>query len=176
KSKYQKVKLFESGHFGRILTLDGVVQCTESDEYVYHEMLTHLPIMAHGKVQSVLIVGGGDGGILEEVLKHKSVKRVTMVEIDDMVIKVAKKYLPKICGKAFEDKRTNLIVGDGAKWVAETNERLDVIIGDRTEPIGPATVLFNKAFYRNCQRAMEPGAILVAQIGVLHRQRAQLHN
>src|SRR5690606_38611255 len=174
KSKYQKVKLFEPGHFGRILTLDGVVQCTESDDYVYHELLTHLPIMAHGKVQSVLIVGGGDGGILEEVLKHKSVKRVTMVEIDDMVIKVAKKYLPKICGKAFEDKRTNLIVGDGAKWVAETNERYDLIIVDRPDPIGPATVLFSKAFYRNCQRVMKPGAILVAQNGVPHMQGPEL--
>src|SRR5690606_28609739 len=118
KSKYQKVKLFESGHFGRILTLDVVVQCTESDEYVYHEMLTHLPIMAHGKVQSVLIVGGVDGGILEEVLKHKSVKRVTMVKIDDMVIKVANKYLTKIFRTVFEDKRNNLGVGNGVKWVS----------------------------------------------------------
>lgn len=174
KSKYQKVVVFESGRFGRILGLDGVVQCTEGDEFVYHEMLTHLPIMAHGNVQSVLIIGGGDGGILEEVLKHKSVKRATMVEIDDVVIDVSKKFLPKICGKAFEDKRTNLVVGDGAAWVAETDERYDLIIVDRPDPIGPATVLFSREFYKNCQRVMKPGAILVAQNGVPHMQGPEL--
>lgn len=174
KSKYQKVKVFESGRFGRMLALDGVVQCTEGDEFVYHEMLTHLPIMAHGNVQSVLIIGGGDGGILEEVLKHKGVKRATMVEIDGMVIDVSKKFLPKICGKAFQDKRTNLVVGDGAAWVAETDERYDLVIVDRPDPVGPATVLFSKAFYDNCRRVMKPGAILVAQNGVPHMQGPEL--
>lgn len=174
KSKYQKVKVFESGRFGRMLALDGVVQCTEGDEFVYHEMLTHLPIMAHGNVQSVLIIGGGDGGILEEVLKHKGVKRATMVEIDGMVIDVSKKFLPKICGKAFQDTRTNLIVGDGAAWVAETDERYDLVIVDRPDPVGPATVLFSKAFYDNCRRVMKPGAILVAQNGVPHMQGPEL--
>jgi len=174
KSKYQNVGVFESGRFGRILALDGVVQCTEGDEFVYHEMLTHLPILAHGKVQSVLIIGGGDGGILEEVLKHKAIKRVTMVEIDGDVIEVAKKYLPKICGKAFSDKRTNLIVGDGAAYVAETKERYDIVIVDRPDPVGPATVLFSKAFYDNCRRVMKPGAILVAQNGVPHMQGPEL--
>lgn len=174
KSRYQKVKVFESGRFGRVLALDGVVQCTEGDEFVYHEMLTHLPILAHGNVQSVLIVGGGDGGILEEVLKHKGIKRVTMVEIDGVVIEVAKKYLPKICGKAFADKRTNLIVGDGAAWVRDTDERYDLVIVDRPDPVGPATVLFSKGFYDNCRRVMKPGAILVAQNGVPHMQGPEL--
>ncbi len=174
RSKYQKVGVFESGRFGRILALDGVVQCTEGDEFVYHEMLTHLPILAHGKVESVLIIGGGDGGILEEVLKHKSIKRATMVEIDGEVIEVAKKYLPKICGKAFSDKRTNLIVGDGAAYVAETKNRYDLVIVDRPDPVGPATVLFSEGFYRNCHRVMKPGAILVAQNGVPHMQGPEL--
>jgi spermidine synthase len=174
RSKYQKVGVFESGRFGRILALDGVVQCTEGDEFVYHEMLTHLPILAHGKVESVLIIGGGDGGILEEVLKHKSVKRATMVEIDGEVIEVAKKYLPKICGKAFADKRTNLIVGDGAAYVAETKNRYDLVIVDRPDPVGPATVLFSEGFYRNCRRVMKPNAILVAQNGVPHMQGPEL--
>ena len=174
RSKYQKVGVFESGRFGRILALDGVVQCTEGDEFVYHEMLTHLPILAHGKVESVLIIGGGDGGILEEVLKHKSVKRATMVEIDGEVIEVAKKYLPKICGKAFSDKRTNLIVGDGAAYVAETKNRYDLVIVDRPDPVGPATVLFSEGFYRNCRRVMKPNAILVAQNGVPHMQGPEL--
>jgi spermidine synthase len=174
RSKYQQVGVFESGRFGRILVLDGVVQCTEGDEFVYHEMLTHLPILAHGAVQSVLIIGGGDGGILEEVLKHKSIKRVTMVEIDGEVIEVAKKYLPKICGKAFSDKRTNLIVGDGAAYVAETKERYDLVIVDRPDPVGPATVLFSEGFYRNCRRVMKPNGILVAQNGVPHMQGPEL--
>lgn len=174
RSKYQKVGVFESGRFGRILALDGVVQCTEGDEFVYHEMLTHLPILAHGKVESVLIIGGGDGGILEEVLKHKSVKRATMVEIDGEVIEVARKYLPKICGKAFSDKRTNLIVGDGAAYVAETKNRYDLVIVDRPDPVGPATVLFSEGFYRNCRRVMKPNAILVAQNGVPHMQGPEL--
>lgn len=174
RSKYQNVGVFESGRFGRILALDGVVQCTEGDEFVYHEMLTHLPILAHGKVESVLIIGGGDGGILEEVLKHKSVKRATMVEIDGEVIEVAKKYLPKICGKAFSDKRTNLIVGDGAAYVAETKNRYDLVIVDRPDPVGPATVLFSEGFYRNCRRVMKPNAILVAQNGVPHMQGPEL--
>ena len=174
RSKYQNVGVFESGRFGRVLALDGVVQCTEGDEFVYHEMLTHLPILAHGKVESVLIIGGGDGGILEEVLKHKSVKRATMVEIDGEVIEVAKKYLPKICGKAFSDKRTNLIVGDGAAYVAETKNRYDLVIVDRPDPVGPATVLFSEGFYRNCRRVMKPNAILVAQNGVPHMQGPEL--
>lgn len=174
RSKYQNVGVFESGRFGRVLALDGVVQCTEGDEFVYHEMLTHLPILAHGKVESVLIIGGGDGGILEEVLKHRSVKRATMVEIDGEVIEVAKKYLPKICGKAFSDKRTNLIVGDGAAYVAETKNRYDLVIVDRPDPVGPATVLFSEGFYRNCRRVMKPGAILVAQNGVPHMQGPEL--
>ncbi|QDO97288.1 polyamine aminopropyltransferase [Ferrovibrio terrae] len=174
RSKYQNVGVFESGRFGRILALDGVVQCTEGDEFVYHEMLTHLPILAHGKVESVLIIGGGDGGILEEVLKHTSVKRATMVEIDGEVIEVAKKYLPKICGKAFSDKRTNLIVGDGAAYVAETKNRYDLVIVDRPDPVGPATVLFSEGFYRNCRRVMKPNAILVAQNGVPHMQGPEL--
>ena len=174
RSKYQNVGVFESGRFGRILALDGVVQCTEGDEFVYHEMLTHLPILAHGKVESVLIIGGGDGGILEEVLKHKSVKRATMVEIDGEVIEVARKYLPKICGKAFSDKRTNLIVGDGAAYVAETKNRYDLVIVDRPDPVGPATVLFSEGFYRNCRRVMKPNAILVAQNGVPHMQGPEL--
>ncbi|MBX3453566.1 polyamine aminopropyltransferase [Ferrovibrio sp.] len=174
KSKYQKVVVFESARYGRILGLDGVVQCTEGDEFVYHEMLTHLPILAHGKVRDVLIVGGGDGGILEEVLKHKSVRRATMVEIDDVVIDVSKKFLSSICGKAFKDKRTNLVVGDGAAWVRDTEERYDLIIVDRPDPVGPATVLFSAEFYKNCKRVMKPGAILVAQNGVPHMQGPEL--
>jgi len=174
RSQFQSIVVFESGSYGRILALDGVVQCTEGDEFVYHEMLTHLPMLAHGGVKDVLIIGGGDGGILEEVLKHKSVRRATMVEIDGDVIEAAKQYLPKICGKAFKDKRTNLIVGDGAAWVKETEERYDLVIVDRPDPVGPATVLFSRDFYKNCRRVMKPGAVLVAQNGVPQMQGPEL--
>lgn len=166
KSAYQKIEVFETQDFGRMLALDGVVQTTERDEFVYHEMMTHLPIFAHGQVESILIIGAGDGGILEEALKHKSVKRAVMVEIDGQVIEVSKKYLPKICGKAFSDKRAEVIVGDGAKFMAETEERFDLVIVDSSDPIGPATVLFESPFYRNCKRVMKPRAILVNQNGV----------
>lgn len=166
RSKFQSVKVFDSARFGRVLALDDIVQTTERDEFVYHEMMAHLPIIAHGKARQVLIIGGGDGGILEEVLKHKSVERCTIVEIDDKVVEVAKQYFTSICGKAFKDKRTNLVIGDGAKWVAETDERYDVVIVDSSDPIGPATVLFDSPFYRGCRRVLKRGGIMVNQNGV----------
>ena len=174
RSRYQRIKIFESARFGRVLALDGVVQTTEGDEFVYHEMLTHLPILAHGKVKRVLIVGGGDGGILEEVLKHKSVKRATMVEIDDQVIAVSKCHLRKICGRAFEDPRANVVVGDGAQWVKETDERYDLIVVDRPDPVGPAEILFSRGFYADCRRVMAKRGILVAQNGVPAMQGQEL--
>lgn len=166
KSKYQKVEVLETARFGRMLALDGVVQTTEADEFVYHEMLTHLPMLAHGAVENILIIGAGDGGILEEALKHKSVKRAVMVEIDGDVIAVSKKFLPKICGKAFSDKRAHVIVGDGARFMAETDERFDLVIVDSSDPIGPATVLFESPFYRNCKRVLRPRGVMVNQNGV----------
>lgn len=174
RSRFQRVKVFESARFGRVLALDGIVQTTTADEFVYHEMMSHLPILANGRAESVLIIGGGDGGILEEVLKHRRVKRATMVEIDDLVIKVSKKYLPSICGRAFADRRTNLIVGDGARHVAETDERYDVVIVDSSDPIGPAEVLFDSPFYRNCRRVLRPGGIMVNQNGVPFMQGSEV--
>lgn len=166
RSKFQKIRVFESARFGRVLTLDDVVQTTEADEFVYHEMMAHLPVFAQGKARSVLIIGGGDGGILEEVLKHKSVERVTMVEIDGQVIEVAQQYLPSICGKAFRNRRTELIVGDGAAYVAETDQRYDVVIVDSSDPIGPAEVLFASPFYQGCRRVLNKGGVMVTQNGV----------
>jgi spermidine synthase len=166
RSRYQRVKIFESARYGRVLVLDGVVQTTERDEFIYHEMLTHLPILAHGRVRDVLIIGGGDGGILEEVLKHKGVRRATMVEIDDLVVKVSQRYLKSICGRAFADPRTNLVIGDGARWVKETAERYDLIVIDRPDPVGPAEVLFSGGFYDDCRRVLKKGGIVVAQNGV----------
>lgn len=165
KTEHQDLIIFENPVYGRVLALDNIVQVTEKDEYVYHEMMTHVPILAHGKARLVLIIGGGDGGILREALKHK-LERVTMVEIDRAVVDMCVKYMPSIPGKAFNDKRTNLIIDDGARFVAETADRFDVIIVDSTDPIGPGEVLFTEAFYRNCRRCLTPGGILVNQNGV----------
>ncbi len=174
KTEHQRLQLFESKAFGRVLTLDSVVQTTESDEFIYHEMMAHLPILAHGKAKRVLIIGGGDGGMAEEVLKHESVESVTMVEIDAGVVEFSKQYLPNICKDAFDDPRLNLVIADGAKFVAETDERFDVAIIDSTDPIGPAEVLFTEAFYGNVKRCLNEGGVVATQNGVPFLQGDEL--
>lgn len=174
RSEHQHLVLFENPTFGRMLALDGAIQTTERDEFIYHEMLAHVPILAHGKARRVLIIGGGDGGMLEEVLKHKTVERVTMVEIDASVVTFSREHLSKICGQAFEDPRTNLVIADGARFVAEAAERYDVVIVDSTDPIGPGAVLFTESFYRHCHRILGPGGILVTQNGVPFMQADEL--
>jgi len=166
RTEHQDLVIFENPTYGRVLALDDVIQVTEKDEFVYHEMMTHVPILAHGKARNVLIIGGGDGGILREALRHKSVRNVTMVEIDRGVVDMCLKYMPSIPQKAFNDKRTDLVIADGARFVAETRERYDVIIVDSTDPMGPGEVLFTEEFYRNCRRCMTPGGVLVNQNGV----------
>ena len=166
KTDFQELAIHETPAFGRILTLDGVCQTTERDEFFYHEMMTHLPILAHGQVRKVLIIGGGDGGILRETLKHRSVEKATLVEIDPAVIELTKTYIPSIPGRAFEDPRTELVIGDGVKFVAETAEKYDVVMVDSTDPIGPAEVLFQTDFYAQCKRCLTERGILVTQNGV----------
>jgi spermidine synthase len=156
-----------------VLALDDIVQVTTNDEYVYHEMMVHVPLFAHGRAREVLIIGGGDGGILREVLKHP-VRRATMVEIDRAVVDMCLKYMPTIPGKAFADKRTNLVITDGARFVAESKDRFDAIIVDSTDPMGPGEVLFTEAFYKNCRRLLNPGGILVNQNGVPFMQPSEL--
>jgi len=175
RSKFQNVKVLQTVEFGRMLVLDGVCQTTEHDEFVYHEMMVHLPLFAHGAAKRVLIIGGGDGGILEEVLKHP-VERVVMVEIDDRVIEVSTEWLPSICGRAFADQRTHLLVDDGARFVAETDERFDVVIVDSSDPIGPAEVLFASPFYSACKRCLTADGIMVNQNGVPFLQSAETSN
>ena len=162
---YQDVEVFENETLGRVLALDGVVQITERDEFVYHEMLVHAPMFAHGEARRVLIVGGGDGGALEETLKHP-VEGVVVVEIDRAVIDLCREHLPSVCGDAFDDGRLDLVIGDGATFVAETDRRFDVILVDSTEPVGPGDVLFDTPFYADCRRRLAPGGILVTQNSV----------
>ena len=170
---FQDLVIFRNARFGRIMALDGVIQTTEADEYVYHEMLAHVPLFAHGTAKRVLIIGGGDGGVLREVLRHP-VESVTEVELDAGVVEISKQHLPSICGNAYDDPRTNLVIGDGAKFVAETQERFDVILVDSTDPIGPGTVLFSREFYANCKRRLTERGILVTQNGVPFMQSDEL--
>ena len=162
----QALAIFENDRFGRVLALDGVVQTTQADEFVYHEMMAHVPLIAHGHAKNVLIIGGGDGGILREVARHKKVKKIVMVEIDRSVVDLSKKYLPTLSDGSFDDPRFELVIDDGAEYVKNTKDRFDVIICDSTDPIGPGEVLFTKEFYGNCKKILKTGGIFVNQNGV----------
>lgn len=166
KTAFQDLVIFDNARLGRVLALDGVIQLTEADEHIYHEMLAHVPILAHGHVQRVLIIGGGDGGMAREVLRHPTVEAVVQVEIDPSTIELSKKWMPNVSRGAFDNPRLQLIIDDGAKFVQETEERFDVIICDSTDPIGPGSVLFTSEFYGNCKRILNPNGIFVNQNGV----------
>ncbi|MDV7339079.1 polyamine aminopropyltransferase [Terasakiella sp. A23] len=165
KTEHQDLIIFENDYFGRVMALDGVIQTTDRDEFIYHEMISHVPILAHGAARKVLIIGGGDGGVLREVLRHEDVD-CTMVEIDASVVEMSKKYFPDHSAGAFENPRCNLVIADGLKFVKETTDRFDVIIVDSTDPIGPGEVLFTSDFYRDCQACLTEKGILVTQNGV----------
>lgn len=175
-TEHQRLRVFENPTFGRILTLDGVVQTTEGDNFIYHEMMSHVPILAHGDARRVLIVGGGDGGMAKTVLKHTSVKHVTMVEIDAGVVDFSKEYLPMLSDGAFDDPRLELVIADGAAFMKETEGGYDVIIIDSTDPIGPGEVLFTDSFYGHAKRALSPDGVLVTQNGVPFMQGDELTN
>jgi spermidine synthase len=173
-TEHQHLVLFEHPFFGKMLMLDGATQVTTRDEFVYHEMMTHVPIFAHGSAKEVLIVGGGDCGIAEEVLKHKSVKRLTQVEIDASVVEFSKEHFPEFTKPVLADKRFDLVIDDGMNYVAETDRRFDVIIVDSTDPQGPGKVLFSSKFYAACKRCMAKGAVMVTQNGVPIFQAGEL--
>ena len=173
KTGHQDLQVFENPRFGRVLTLDGIVQTTEGDEFIYHEMLAHVPILAHGAVKKVLVIGGGDGGMLKQVLRHENIE-ATLVEIDEGVIAFCREYLPSIGENIFDSPRARVIITDGAKYVAETDDRYDVIIIDSTDPVGPGAILFSAEFYKNCKRCLTPGGILVTQNGVAFVQQEEV--
>lgn len=166
KTEHQHLMIFHNAFLGRVMTLDGVVQTTERDEFIYHEMLAHVPLLAHGEAKRVLIIGGGDGGMLREVLKHQSVGHATLVEIDADVITMAKEYLPNHSAGAFDDPRAEIVIADGMDFVRDTAQRFDVIISDSTDPIGPGEVLFSDDFYAASRRLINPGGVMVTQNGV----------
>ena len=165
KTEHQHLIIFHNAQLGRVMTLDGIVQTTEADEFIYHEMLTHVPMLAHGKAKRVLIIGGGDGGMLREVVKHP-IEHVTQVEIDKAVVDMAIEYLPNHSAGAYDDPRLNLVIDDGMNFVKNTAEKFDVIISDSTDPIGPGEVLFTDNFYAQAKRCLAPNGILVTQNGV----------
>jgi spermidine synthase len=174
RTEHQHLVLFEHKYFGKMLMLDGATQVTTRDEFIYHEMMTHVPILAHGRAREVLIVGGGDCGIAEEVLKHKSVERLTQVEIDASVVEFSKEHFPEFTRPVLGNKRFDLVIDDGMNYVAKTDRRFDVIIVDSTDPQGPGKVLFTRKFYAACKRAMTAGGVMVTQNGVPFLQPAEL--
>ena len=174
RTEHQHLVIFQNPRMGRVMALDGVIQTTEADEFIYHEMLTHVPILAHGRAKRVLIIGGGDGGMLREVAKHATVEHITMVEIDGTVVEMCKEYLPNHSKGAFADSRLNLVIDDGMRFVANTQEKFDVIISDSTDPIGPGEVLFSENFYQACHRCLNEGGILVTQNGTPFMQLSEV--
>ncbi len=163
KSDFQKVEIFETdSSLGRVLTLDDLMMTTEGDEYHYHEMITHIPMMHHKNPENVLVIGGGDGGTVREVLKHKSVKKVVLCEIDSMVIDACKKYLPTIsCG--LSDSRVEIKVEDAIEFIKDKKNEYDIVLIDSTDPMGPGEGLFTEEFYTNVKNSLREGGIVTAQ-------------
>jgi spermidine synthase len=166
RTEHQHLVLFEHKYFGKVLMLDGATQVTTRDEFIYHEMMTHVPILAHGRARDVLIVGGGDCGIAKEVLKHRSVGRLTQVEMDASVVEFSQQHFPEFTAPVLADPRFDLVIDDGMNYVAATDRRFDAIIVDSTDPQGPGKVLFSRAFYAACKRCLAAGGVMVTQNGV----------
>lgn len=173
---HQDLVIFENASLGRVMALDGVVQTTERDEFIYHEMMTHVPLLAHGNAKRVLIIGGGDGAMLREVSRHKGIEQITMVEIDAGVVEFCQQYLPRHSAGAFQDPRLNLVIDDGVNFVSQCKDKFDVIISDCTDPIGPGESLFTSAFYEGCHRCLNENGIFVAQNGVCFLQQEEAVN
>jgi spermidine synthase len=176
RTEHQHMIIFQNPCFGRVLALDGIVQTTEADEFIYHEMMAHVPLFAHGQATKVLIIGGGDGGMLREVARHQNVEQVVQVEIDQAVIEMSERFLPQHSQGAFQDSRVEIVIADGLQFVQETPLRFDVIISDSTDPVGPGETLFSKGFYANCHRCLKPGGILATQNGVCYMQLQEVRN
>lgn len=164
RSPFQTVEVVETAGHGRLLLIDGMTMTSERDEFVYHEMIAHPALFVHPRPRRVLVIGGGDGGTVREVLRHKSVEECVLVEIDALVVDAAKRFLPGT-GRALKDRRCRARIEDGVKFVAETAERFDCVIVDSTEPFGPAKELFGPKFYRDCRRVLTKDGIVVSQAG-----------
>lgn len=162
RSGFQKIDVVQTAFFGRMLLLDDLVMTTEKDEFIYHDMISHIPLLAHPDPRRVLVIGGGDGGTVREVLKHPSVEEVVLCEIDGEVIEVSKRFLPTISG-ALDDPRVTVEVADGAAYIANHPNSFDAILVDSTDPFGPGAQLFNAEFYTRVKEALRPGGVVANQ-------------
>ncbi len=161
-SDYQEISVYESKEFGRFLTLDGVVMLTEKDEFIYHEMMVHVPLAVNPAIERVLVIGAGDGGVLRELSKYEGIRHIDVVEIDERVIAVSRKFLQKTaCG--FDNPKAHIHIADGLKFVRRTDSKYDLILVDSTDPLGPGEVLFTKEFYGNCHKALTANGIMINQ-------------
>ena len=161
-SRFQRIDVFESIQFGRMLVLDGVLMLTEKDEFIYHEMIVHVPMAAHPNANNILVIGGGDGGAIRELCKYKSIERIDFVEIDEQVVKVCREYL-KNTATNFDDERITCYFEDGLRFIRRCHDVYDIVIVDSTDPFGPGEGLFTKEFYGNCFKALKEDGILVNQ-------------
>jgi spermidine synthase len=159
---YQKLEIYDTVHFGKLLTLDGRVMLSDKDEFVYHEMMSHPVLCTHKNPQKVLVVGGGDGGVIREILKHDSIQEVTLCEIDERVTRLSQQYFPAVSGK-LEDPRVKLVFQDGIKYTEQFEHYFDIIITDSTDPIGHAVSLFQEDYYHRVKRALKPNGCVICQ-------------
>ena len=162
KSDFQKIDIIDTDALGKVLLIDGLVMISDREEFVYHEMIAHVPMFTHSNPKRVLIIGGGDGGTLREVIRHPSVEKATMVEIDPLVVDACKEHFPNV-SCAMTDPKAEVLIEDGVKYVAETKEKFDVVIVDSTDPIGPAAPLFGNEFYQNVCKILNDDGIVVSQ-------------
>ena len=161
-SEFQRIDLFETQEYGRLLVIDGFVMCTEKDEFIYHEMIVHVPMAVAPGIRRVLVIGAGDGGVVRELTRYGTIERIDLVEIDEMVVTVCREYLPQTACR-FDDERVRLFYRDGVEFVRQKENAYDLIIVDSTDPIGPGEGLFTRAFYEDCCRALREYGILVNQ-------------
>ncbi len=162
KSRFQQIDLYQTRNHGRMLVLDGIIQLTQSDEFAYQEMMAHVPVFAHPCPEKVLVIGGGDGGVLRELGRHDIIKHIDFCEIDEQVIKVCRKFLPDLaCG--FDDSRVSVNIADASAWLKDKKGEYDVIIVDSSDPVGPGEALFERPFYESLKRALKPGGIVATQ-------------
>jgi spermidine synthase len=164
-SGFQHIEIYDHPTFGRTLVLDGAVQTSERDEFLYHEMLVHVPLLSHPGPKRVLVIGGGDGGTLRRVLEHPTVTDAVMVEIDERVTSLSREWMPSIGGEVWDDERATFLFTDGNAYVHADGEPFDAIIVDSSDPVGPGIVLFETPFYARCLERLNPGGVFVAQVG-----------
>jgi spermidine synthase len=169
-SSFQKIEVYDTFAYGKILVLDDILQLSEKDEFVYHEMICHPPLFIHRNPEKVLVVGGGDGGSLKESLKHSEIKEIYLAEIDEKVINLCRKHMPKVSGGAFKNKKVKIFTEDGKEFINRHNNFFDVIILDLSDPAGPAKELISLNFYRNVKKALKKGGVISIQSGSLSDQ------